>query len=98
LIIAVSFVGRGRHARAAVLQGLVAHRQVGRLAGLVVTLRGLVVGIQQVGDARLQAPLGGDAVFAAQIEGGVAGQLAGVGQIVVALSLGMQAGTDAEGA
>ena len=44
------------------------------------------------GDARLQAPLRGDAVFATQVEGGVAGQLAGVGQVVVTLPLGVQAG------
>src|SRR3990167_7728246 len=87
--------GDGCRHRSPRSERLVAHGQVGRLAGLVEALGGLVVGIQQVGDAGLQAPLGVDAVFAAQVEGGEAGHLLLIGQVVETLAFGVQAGAEA---
>src|SRR5690606_13298920 len=80
------------------LQGLITHSQIAGTTRLLVAGSGLVIGIEQVADTRLQPPGMAEPVLGAQVDGVVAVQLDGVGRVIPTPALGMQAGTDANAA
>lgn len=69
--------------------------QVQAASRLVKKRGGLIVLVEEVLEARLYAPVPGQGILSTDIEGGIADEFAGIGEIVIAFARGEQGCTKA---
>ena len=74
------------------LSGLIAQGQVQAASRLVEERGGLIVLVEEILDTRLQPPIFRQGILGAHVERGVATELAGVGEIIIAFARGEQGG------